>query len=105
MITEQANDVRRRTDSDRMMIGGFVRSWYRHAYNSDYLSVMPLPSGSITVPGKTYSHPCLGISGVDYALISQYVMRTGACGGGGRSVSVISKELFKKVFQKLNSSR
>ena len=34
--------------------------------------------------------------------VLQYLKRTGASGGGGRSLPVISKQLFKKLFSQLS---
>lgn len=49
--------------------------------------------------------PCRGVSDMDILdddpLIDQYLKRTGVAGGGGRSVSIISMERFKKKFRNL----
>jgi hypothetical protein len=45
--------------------------------------------------------PCPGITVSDDPRVLQYLKRTGASGGGGRSLPVISKQLFKKLFNQL----
>jgi hypothetical protein len=45
--------------------------------------------------------PCPGITEADNPKVKQYLRRTGALGGGGRSLPVIAKELFSKLFSKL----
>ena len=45
--------------------------------------------------------PCRHLSNVDNLFIDRYLKRTGAGGGGGRSIHVISKERFKKEFRYL----
>jgi len=46
--------------------------------------------------------PCPGITVSDTPLVLQYLKRTGASGGGGRSLPVIAKQLFKKFFSQLS---
>ena len=45
--------------------------------------------------------PCPGITVSDTPHVLQYLKRTVASGGGGRSLPVISKQLFKKLFSQL----
>ena len=45
--------------------------------------------------------PCPGITEADNPKVTQYLKRTGALGGGGRSLPVIAKDLFNKLFSKL----
>jgi len=45
--------------------------------------------------------PCPGLTEVNDPRIQQYLKRTGATGGGGRSLAIIAKEKFKKMFSKL----
>ncbi|KAF4621774.1 hypothetical protein D9613_012142 [Agrocybe pediades] len=45
--------------------------------------------------------PCPGISDVDNPKISRYLRRTGALGDGSRSLPVIAKQLFKKLFSRI----
>jgi hypothetical protein len=46
--------------------------------------------------------PCPGITVSDTPHVLRYLKRTGASGGGGRSLPVISKQLFKKLFSRLS---
>lgn len=45
--------------------------------------------------------PCRGVSDMDGLHVDRYLKRTGAGGGGGRSIHVISRERFKKKFRYL----
>lgn len=45
--------------------------------------------------------PCRGVSDMDNPLVDRYLKRTGAGGGGGRSIHAISRERFKKEFKYL----
>ncbi|PPQ86485.1 hypothetical protein CVT25_007555, partial [Psilocybe cyanescens] len=47
--------------------------------------------------------PCPGLSDIDNALISTYLRRTSATGGGGKLLYDIAKERYKKVFSKLGA--
>ena len=49
--------------------------------------------------------PCPGITEADNVRVKQYLKRTGALGGGGRSLAVIAKEKFKKLFSKLANAK
>jgi hypothetical protein len=49
--------------------------------------------------------PCPGITEADDARVTKYLKRTGVLGGGGRSLAVISKERFKKLFSKLEFAK
>ncbi|KAF7972553.1 hypothetical protein HWV62_17764 [Athelia sp. TMB] len=49
--------------------------------------------------------PCPGLQHTDDSRITTYLERSGASGGGARSVTAISKERFKKMFRKLSSRR
>ena len=46
--------------------------------------------------------PCPGLTDNNDSQITTYLGRTAAIGGGGRSVTVISKELFRKLYRKLS---
>ncbi|CDO78141.1 hypothetical protein BN946_scf184719.g3 [Trametes cinnabarina] len=46
-------------------------------------------------------HPCCGVSPEDDERIGTYLRRTGAVGGGGRSIVVIAKEKLSKTFSEL----
>lgn len=46
--------------------------------------------------------PCPGITVSDTPHVLRYLKRTGAAGGGGRSLPVISKQFFKKLFSQLS---
>jgi len=48
--------------------------------------------------------PCPGLTEVNDPRVKQYLKRTGAAGGGGRSLPVIAKELFGKLFSKLQKT-
>lgn len=50
-------------------------------------------------PKETY--PCPGLTELDDARIPVYLKRTGFVGGGARSLAVIAKDKFNKVFSKL----
>lgn len=47
--------------------------------------------------------PCRGVSEMDNPVIEQYLKRTGAGGGGGRSIHVISGARFRREFKGLTS--
>ena len=49
--------------------------------------------------------PCRGVSDVDDQFVDRYLKRTGAGGGGGRSIHVISGERFKKKFRYLTNAQ
>jgi len=49
--------------------------------------------------------PCRGVSDMDNPLIDRYLKRTGAGGGGGRSIHVISRERFNEEFKYLTSTQ
>ena len=49
--------------------------------------------------------PCPGITEVDDGRVTKYLTRTAALGGGGRSLAVISKERFSKLFSKLKLAK
>jgi hypothetical protein len=49
--------------------------------------------------------PCPGITEADDARVTKYLKRTGALGGGGRSLAVILKGIFKKLFTKLKLAK
>ena len=46
--------------------------------------------------------PCPGITVSDDPRVLQYLKRTGASGGGGRSLAVIAKQVYKKLFSQLS---
>lgn len=46
--------------------------------------------------------PCPGITASDAPRVLLYLKHTGASGGGGRSLPVISKQLFNKLFSQLS---
>ena len=50
---------------------------------------------------KCSKAPCPGLTEVNDPRIRGYLKRTGAMGGGGRSLAVIAKETFKRLFSKL----
>jgi hypothetical protein len=58
-----------------------------------------------TVVKEPTQVPCPGITEADDARITKYLKRTGILGGGGRSLTVISKEKFKKLFTKLKFAK
>lgn len=62
------------------------------------------PKSTVTVPPLP-SQPCPGISKENHCLISVYLRRTAALGGGGRSVTIISKKRFGKLFSNLSLRR
>jgi len=49
--------------------------------------------------------PCPGITEADNPKIVQYLKRTRALGGGGRSLPVVAKDLFNKLFSKLTMKK
>ena len=49
--------------------------------------------------------PCRGVTGLDDVLVDQYLNRTGAGGGGARSIHVISKERFGTEYRNLSRSQ
>lgn len=49
--------------------------------------------------------PCPGITVADNPKVVQYLKRTGALGGGGRSLPVIAKDLFNKLFSQLTMKK
>ncbi|KAF8167513.1 hypothetical protein B0H34DRAFT_854442 [Crassisporium funariophilum] len=49
--------------------------------------------------------PCPGITVLDDPRVLQYLKRTGASGGGGRSLPVIAKGLFRKLFSELSRDK
>lgn len=53
----------------------------------------------------TTTVPCPGITQEDHERLPVYLQRTGVLGGGARSVAVISKGLFQRLFSKLRGQR
>lgn len=53
----------------------------------------------------TVKMPCRGVSDMDNLSVDRYLRRTGAGGGGGRSIHVISRERFKKEFRYLTRTQ
>ena len=49
--------------------------------------------------------PCRGVSNMDDPFVNRYLKRTGAGGGGGRSIHVISRERFEKEFKYLANTQ
>ena len=49
--------------------------------------------------------PCPGITEADNPKVVQYLKRTGALGGGGRSLPAIAKGLFNKLFSKVTMEK
>ena len=63
-------------------------------------------AGSMVKESQKSPHvPCPGITEADDARVTKYLKRTAALGGGGRSLAVISKEKFKKLFSKLKFAK
>lgn len=56
-------------------------------------------------PKPKVARPCPGLTDHNHPRITTYLGRTAAIGGGGRSATVISKELFRKLFKKLSYRR
>lgn len=50
---------------------------------------------------KSPTVPCPGLTEVNDPRIRRYLKRTGTMGGGGRSLAVIAKEKFQRLFSKL----
>jgi len=50
---------------------------------------------------QVHEVPCPGITEADNPKVVRYLKRTGTLGGGARSLQAISKDLFKKLFSKL----
>ncbi len=65
--------------------------------------VLPQPS-KLADAVTTSTRPCPGITDLDCPDISRYLMRSAANGGGGRSIHVVAKEMFRKAFSSLRSS-
>jgi hypothetical protein len=58
--------------------------------------------GGLKENGKKAQMPCRGVSDMDNPSVDRYLRRTGAEGGGGRSIHIISKERFKTDFKNLS---
>jgi len=82
--------------------------------------VMPIPKGgtlmemgwlkkkNVEASGVRKSEakmPCRGVSDMNNPLIDRYLKRTGAGGGGGRSIHVISRERFNEEFKYLTATQ
>ncbi|KAF8161505.1 hypothetical protein B0H34DRAFT_767050, partial [Crassisporium funariophilum] len=61
-------------------------------------------SGSDSEP-ELEEVPCPGVTVSDDPRVLQYLKRTGASGGGGRSLPVIAKQLFKRLFSQLSKEK
>ncbi|KAJ7433925.1 hypothetical protein B0H11DRAFT_1758325 [Mycena galericulata] len=65
------------------------------------------PGDGKTAPQRRGSprptQPCPGLTTADSPYLLNYLQRTGAVGGGGRSVTAIAKEKFGKLFSALNN--
>ena len=53
-------------------------------------------------PEPKHSGPCPGITESDHPRITTYLGRTGALGGGARSVTKIARQKFRKLFSRLS---
>jgi hypothetical protein len=54
-------------------------------------------------PPTPMTVPCPGLTAVDHSKVVQYLKRTGALGGGGRSLPDIAKEKFNRLFSTLTN--
>jgi len=54
---------------------------------------------------KLTTIPCPGLTVVEDPRIAKYLKRTGAQGGGGRSLSNIAKQMFKRLFSSLSNKK
>ena len=72
----------------------FGISTLKRGTNSDKIS---------TPPAGVEHKPCSGITKANNERIPLYLGRTGALGGGGRSVTIIAMERFKKAYKLLTS--
>ena len=76
----------------------FSMGFVKLAKQADTMVIDPEPQNLPYVP-------CPGITEADEARVIRYLKRTGALGGGGRSLAAISKEMFKKLFSKLKIAK
>ncbi|KAK1223303.1 hypothetical protein PQX77_013841 [Marasmius sp. AFHP31] len=60
---------------------------------------------SSSTPTKSVQVPCPGLPASKNPLIAMYIDRTGAQGGGGRTVNNISREVYGKKYKFLSPSR
>ncbi|KAJ7039794.1 hypothetical protein C8F04DRAFT_949367, partial [Mycena alexandri] len=68
--------------------------------------IKPLGTAAPHKPRRSQAtEPCPGLTAADSAHLPGYLQRTGAPGGGGRSVTVIAKEKFGKLFRRLGSRK
>ncbi|KAK6980928.1 hypothetical protein R3P38DRAFT_3376544 [Favolaschia claudopus] len=69
-------------------------------------SSQPTSRASRSVPNPDEpDKPCPGITEADIPRVEKYLRRTGASGGGSRSVFKIAQEKFKKAFSSLGKTR
>ena len=60
----------------------------------------------VTVPSRmAINYPCLGITSDHDQRVPNFIMRTGADGGGARSVTKIADELFNKPYGELSERK
>jgi hypothetical protein len=76
--------------------GGTLMVWFKVKEASAGGDTKERDEGKVKV-----KMPCCGVSDMDNLLVDQYLKQTGAGGGGGRSIHVISAERFKKKFRGL----
>ena len=99
--TEHLKDCKKRMDKKPMKILKTPTLFNLGFKANKKADTVVEPSRSEPLP----TIPCPGITEADNARVKQYLKRTGALGGGGRSLPVIAKEKFKKLFSKLINAK
>ena len=59
----------------------------------------------VPVIPRTADYPCLGITASHDERVPKFITRTGADGGGARSVTKIANELFNKAYGELSERK
>lgn len=73
--------------------------------SNNHIPDTPRPQDALTLAKPPLSLPCPGLTKLDDARILDYLCRTAAVGGGGRSWNLIAKERYTKNFSKLMSKQ
>ncbi|KAK7034850.1 hypothetical protein R3P38DRAFT_3493096 [Favolaschia claudopus] len=68
---------------------------------------LPCTERQLAIASNSKALPCMGLSSKEEPLIAQYLARPGADGGGGRSVTKITQELYPRAgaYKSLSTAR
>ena len=104
-MTEAYNSTRFRQHIKRCkkMGGGGKFTTLNNFFTKQPAKQMPVDMKMmVDVEVKTAEYPCLGITASHDERVSTFITRTGAEGGGARSITIIANTLFNKAYGELS---